>query len=223
MSKNLVLAVVLMALIFVSCGQSEKEAARIEAARQDSIAKVEAELQKIREDSIRQAEERRNRVTPDLAFFELKGPVKNVAYNDMYFLGSENQVLYFSEEGVVTTPKGLKFNRKNGMIKTISTYLPEFDIWTTDTYKSDSIGRKVFNSYSGLDGGGDEKFSYDESGNLVKRTATGEIEGEPYTSVTTYTYMSHDEYGNWTKRVVKHKDSYGTSSSTETRKITYYE
>ena len=219
MSKNLVLAVVLMALIFVSCGQSEKEAARIEAARQDSIAKVEAELQKIREDSIRQAEERRNRVTPDLAFFELKGPVKSVSSNYNMSEAGFKKSISFTEDGTAVAPKGVKFKRSNGKITSVSYYESYMSDWLGDSYSINAEGKIISSVYSGIDGGGRSKYSYDDQGLLIKESSSGACEGEPYYENVTYNYQSFDDYGNWTKRVAK--SSYGTT--TQIRNITYYE
>ena len=141
-------------------------------------------------------------VTPDLAFFELKGPVKKMTEDGMTY--------EFDKNGNLTRHSGTFSYKhdKQGQIAEMQGYE------NSVTYKWNS-GR-VVGSESAAEGSmREEAYTYDERGFVVKikHTVDDEVEYE------TLTYSNLDKYGNWIKRVSKGYE-YGRGSATRT--IEYY-
>lgn len=164
----------------------------------------------------------------DLAFFNLRGPVKLVSEkNDSY----DNTRRYgFSEKGKWETQDGQKIGNiftdvKRDSEKRIIEYTEgEYDC--IDSYKityDAKTGWVAKCETSAGDGETTTTYTYDANGYAVKSVTIGEYlddeGGSKVNTTTTYTYVEFDDYGNWTKRTVKDSDG---SSWTETRKITYY-
>lgn len=160
--------------------------------------------------------------SPDLTFFELKGPVKSVSCNYYESKVGFKKSYSFSSNGQLNTPNGIKIKRKNGIISSVGYYDSDLASWMNEEFTTSSDGKVLSETGQGIDGGGTSRYSYNSKGHVTKNTYSGAIEGEPYNYVATYTYKSFDQYGNWTKRVITSKDSYGTETSLETRTITYY-
>ena len=105
------------ATIVMSCGgsSSQREQEVQDSLRQDSIKKVEEFNDSIRrdsiaKDSIRQDSMWRYRETPDLAIFELHGPVKSVSYSQGCLPSEMCELKYitFNKEGILTSAAPFK-------------------------------------------------------------------------------------------------------------------
>lgn len=233
-------------VLFSACNNnaSQQDAAK-DAALRDSLEQVKLDslkqvkidsIAKIKEDSIRQDSIRRNRVTPDLALFELKGPVKSV--NKGYIIVGTDNGAAFDQNGNITyinkSRDGFtyKAKRKNGIISKLTSYDSDFgeEVYSKITYNSNN--KPIKNVFYAQNYGGTNVISY-ANGNIssVKFSGGGDYDTN---SNDTYTYIEFDQYGNWTKRTCTTKstiyafDSKDVMSSnknteTQTRKITYYE
>ena len=211
-------------------------------ARQDSIAKAyQDSIVKAREDSITKARQdsiaRRTRVTPDLALFELHGPVKSVTFKDRdLFHNNEGFTLQLSyaENGKLKAINGCTFNRDaNGRIKSIKTYMigEEDDFYIT--YDKNNRPIKIFNE--GLEWDGTITYKYNASGFIVSENSYYGGEGCYGRTLNQYSNFNVDKYGNWTSRTssTAYKEWYdggeepmsysNGGTGTEYRTITYYE
>lgn len=168
----------------------------------------------------------------DWGIFELKGKVKSVTYdwccpfNGVASYDDAGQVVKFNTSGRVIVPEDGKIVRNNmGTAIDIQFYICEGEIedWLNQKLVYDSEGR-----LQKVDTGGYEcerytKFVYDGEGNVTKKVDIEEADGDIYTMVTTYTYVSFDAQGNWTKRVATTTcDWADTETNTEVRTILYY-
>ena len=142
-------------------------------------------------------------VSSDLAFFELRGPVKQV---------KEDYMVYeFDRNGQLTKYNGeFKFARDNqGRIVSMEgyenhvTYL--WDSQRPSGSEAAAEGMTILESYTYGEQGFVEK---------IKHTVDGEI------SYETLSYSDLDKYGNWTKRSSQGYE-YGRGSASRT--IEYYE
>lgn len=142
-------------------------------------------------------------VSPDLAFFELHGPVKKV---------QEDYMVYeFDQNGKLTKHSGeFKFSRDpQGRIVRMEgyenhvTYL--WDSQRPSGSEAAAEGMTILESYT-----------YDERGFVVEieHSVDGEV------SYETLSYSDLDKYGNWTKRSSQGYE-YGRGSASRT--IEYYE
>lgn len=169
------------------------------------------------------AEPEELKTTPDLTFFELKGPVKKVSCNYYEPKVGYKKSYSFDEEGNLITPNGIKISRSNGNIKTVKYYDDITGQWLSETFSVNSGGRVTCQSGVGPDGGGDSYYNYDSDDKLTSITHYYSIEGESEKSSQKFKYKKFDDYGNWTKRVATHYiEGYEHESYTETRTITYY-
>ena len=245
----------------VSCGSSNNSAQGEQelqdSLRQDSIKKVEAKNDSLRrdsivKDSIRQDSIWRYRVTPDLATFDLHGPVKSVSSKKREsWDGVLSLNVSFSESGNVqrVTDGDVVYTISRdtqGRIKTMT--CPLFGgPYTRDVYSykyndAGSLQKETLNANYDGEGTLDISSEYDSNGNIVKeKLDRGNSIGGFY-STSTYKITQKDEYGNWIKRAktIKYKDVIdedflelnkdtsrpsivtGTKTVTETRTITYY-
>lgn len=219
-----------------SCGNSkggETNEDSINQAHIDSINQEKKDsINQAKTDSIREDSIRRNRVTPDLALFELKGPVKSVDKNfiSIAYSGGAN----FDKDGNITSlTNGAKFKRtSDGKINRLSS--------DKISYNKDS--QPISFSWSNSMGEGSSKnrsCTYTD-GKLSSYFEKQEgVEGSFHVSKinASYTYLEYDNYGNWTKRRVNIVDKNTNenetqdgevtrtlrSNKTQTRVITYYE
>ena len=142
-------------------------------------------------------------VSPDLAFFELHGPVKKV---------QEDYMVYeFDQNGKLTKHSGtFKFYRDSqGRIVTMEGYENHVTyLWDSQRptgSEAAAEGMTILESYTYGERGFVEK---------IKHTVDGEI------SYETLSYSGLDKYGNWTKRSSRGYE-YGRGSASRT--IEYYE
>ena len=234
---KIIFIVIVLGLIGWFCYDYMQDGAssNAEAMRQDSIAKAEslakARQDSIRQDSIRQESLRRDsirqdsmwryRVTPDLATFDLHGPVKSVSSKKITTAidGEEWQHLKmsFSESGNVqrVTDGDVVYTISRdaqGRIKTMT--CPFLDgPYTRDVYSykyndAGSLQKETLNANYDGEGTLDISREYDSNGNIIK-----EVLGRGYSiggfySTSTYKITQKDEYGNWIKRAktIKYKD-----------------
>ena len=213
-------------------------ASSAKAMRQDSIANARQDSirrDSIVKDSICQDSMWRYRVTPDLALFNLHGPVKSVKNQPMGIYGDLYNV-NFSESGEVksisSSGSKVSFSRgANGYIsKVTSAYT--LNNYTSYSFKYDGVGRPITTSYKNVDYDISNSFnatlSYDKDGHLIRESGRGgDVEGD-YKRDNKNTILKVDEFGNWTKRKVLagllgYDMMYYTDVRTETRTITYYE
>lgn len=203
---------------------------RLEQLRKDSIVAAEREaarLDSLRQDSI----ERRNFTSPDLAFAELHGKVKTCVWESKVSFLHYDGELTFSEDGTLSPHKGHKFVRnKEGRITNVKykEYYSDQDFFDYSYVWKD--GRIVSNSYTAWEASGDSKYFYDDNGLLKKETSESSAEGTNWLSTVIYSDYEFDKWGNWVKREVKimSTESYDGEDSTtdtayytETRTITY--
>ena len=199
-------------------------------ARQDSIAKVyQDSIVKAREDSVVKARQdsiaRRTRVTPDMVFLNVHGPVKKVK-------DEEGKTWEFTPEGKLkTTPSGYYRNSKGYVVKKTTPY----DEWTYEYNGNMQLTQMSYtNTESGGEYGFEGNFSYNKQGFIDSFIAKGWSEANVVFETTRYNYTHVDKYGNWTSRsrnwttkevgpdVEGGSDIY-SESSTDHRTITYYE
>lgn len=68
-------------LLAVSCGKNGKEAeTAADTGRQDSISQAAQIADKAKQDSLQRLDSIKNIVTPDMAIFDVKGPVKRISW-----------------------------------------------------------------------------------------------------------------------------------------------
>lgn len=170
-----------MCFVYPSCGDSPKEIAT--ETQEEAVVSPS--------------------VSSDLAFFELRGPVKQV---------KEDYMVYeFDRNGQLTKYNGeFKFARDNqGRIVSMEGYENHV------TYLWDS--QRPTGSEAAAEGMTIlESYTYDERGFVVEieHSVDGEV------SYETLSYPDLDKYGNWTKRSSQGYE-YGRGSASRT--IEYYE
>ena len=172
----------------VSCGSSndsaQGEQELQDSLRQDSIKKVEAKNDSLRrdsivKDSIRQDSIWRYRVTPDLATFDLHGPVKSVSSKKRASLedGVLSLNVSFSESGNVqrVTDGNVAYTISRDAQGRIKTMTCPFlgGPYTRDVYSykyNDAGSLQKENLNANYDGEGtlDISSEYDSNGNIVK-------------------------------------------------------
>ena len=210
-------------------------ASNAEAMRQDSIANARQDSirrDSIVKDSICQDSMWRYRVTPDLALFNLHGPVKSVKNQPMGIYGNLYNV-NFSESGEVKSisSSGSKVSFSRGANGYISKITNIYGINNVEyhTFKYDENGRPITTSYEEVEiNSFNATLSYDKDGYLIRESGRGgDVEGD-YKRDNKNTILKVDEFGNWTKRKVLagllgYDMMYNTDVRTESRTITYYE
>ena len=194
----------------------------IDKARQDSIDKARQDsIDKARQDSIKRV----NRVTPDLAFFNLHGPVKTLKEED-------GKTWEFTPEGnLKTTPSNFTRDSK-GYIVMETVDSEEWHFFNEKRYFRYNDKMQIYHiDLDGYEGGGKIDYTYDSRG-LVVRDHTEYEYDELTIYKAKYTYTNIDKYGNWTTRNwIVYDTSDGEEASfenslydgTEYRTITYYE
>ena len=222
----------------VSCGNSEKagqsEKSVEDSLRADSIKKVEMAIEaqrqdSIRQDSIRQDSMWRYRTTPDLAIFELHGPVKSVVYKEGWFSKDLKQ-LSFDESGKLISASSFRIIRDGK--NRIKSFKGSDAEGISMTYNSQDKATKIFRG--GHEFGQTTSVKYNGEGFAVSAYESGMSEMLEFKVSTSYKYKNKDKFGNWTSRScvctttrIYHFDvpetSKSTETSSETRIITYYE
>lgn len=175
------------------------------------------------------------RVTPDLALFELKGPVKSV--NKGYIIEGADNGATFDRNGRIssinTNSDGFTYDIKranNGLIYKLSSYDTDFEeeIYSEITY--DSHNRPIKNEFYAQNSGGSKILSYaTDKINSIEFSGGGDYDAK---STETFKYLEFDQYGNWTKRecitestIYKWDNTVMQSNKDteiQTRVITYY-
>lgn len=195
------------------------KATHAQEAKADCLKKAEAQKaqQKAQDDW-------NNFTTPDLAFFELKGHVKEVVYtkaNDRMTL--ESTTYTFDKNGRMIDGNGYS-RGSNGRICRQGEYSEVVSRYVYTEYVCDSKGRVVKASCDDPHDGYafNETYLYNSSGLLIKKTGSDDCGGD-YTS--TFSYQKYDNVGNWTCRTYKdvfvdYEDL--DETYTERRIITYY-
>lgn len=229
-------------IMTVSCGSSNDSAQGEQdvqdSLRQDSIKKVEAFNDSLRrdsiaKDSIRQDSMWRYCVTPDLAIFNLHGPVKSVTHNNGFYVGKAS----FSEDGKLLNGGNCKVIRRDEIGRIVELEISENGWGSVFTFVYDKDGRPKSMSGQSIGsatvGSIDGTFVYDEKGFEESYNAEGQIRWYITKKTTNYKYKKVDNYGNWTSRTAidrevsidtgTNEQSEYTETTNETRKITYYE
>ena len=228
------------ATIVMSCGggnSAQREQEVRDSLRQDSIKKVEAFNDSIRrdsiaKDSIRQDSMWRYRTTPDLAIFNLHGPVKSVTHNNGFYVGKA----LFSEDGKLLNEGNCKVIRRDEIGRIAELEISENGWGNVFTFIYDKDGRPKSMSGQSIGsatvGSIDGTLVYDERGFEVSYNAEGQIRWYLTKKTINYKYKNVDKYGNWTSRSAidreistdtgtNEKSEY-TETTTESRTITYY-
>ncbi len=214
MNKKMIVAAFVVGVVTLhSCAKTESATAP--SADADTTAVEVVEAAPAEED---RSEEIRNRVTYDLAYYELHGPV--------YVLKEEYHTVTFSEDGQIISLDGYDpFTAKMGgtpehakiiFARDSEGRIAEQTGWEFyETYTWN--GMRLSTSKWDAEGmWGKDYYTYNDEGHLVSiKSVEGEVDCEE-TTTTTYriTYISFDEYGNWTARKA--------NGNVEKRTITYY-
>ena len=246
MRKLAFLLVAVCATIVMSCGNSAQREQEIrDSLRADSIMKDSIRREQIKLDSIRQDSMWRFRVTPDLALFNLHGPVKSVRYKKALSPVARSESnsfmsLLYEENGQLKNVKDEYDNysiKRDGNGYVVSMAINSLWIITSYSYNEQGYPNRKY-SQSNSDESFEEKitYEYDLNWNVVKESLKGESYGAVYNSTTTNKIEEVDEYGNWIKRtrIITYRsespydDGYdpitkGTKTMVETRTITYYD
>ena len=228
----------------MSCGNSEKagqsEKSVEDSLRADSIKKVEMAIEaqrqdSIRQDSIRQDSLRRYRVTPDLALFNLHGPVKSVTFNKGIYADFV-KTMTFSKDGKLQSVARHNITRNGkGIVKRLSKPSDFGSIPDALDFTCDKQNRPVSVFVGGHEYGYTNRYTYDAKGFIASESCKGAAESLEFNDVTRYKYLNVDKYGNWTSRKATEVETTidlcdeesgpmrKTTTRTETRTITYYE
>lgn len=155
-------------------------------------------------------------ITPDLAFAEVKGHVKKITET----FNNQEYILYeFDDNGFFKS--GSRLEHVNNITRDAENHIIGGDNgYYQVTWKDGKVKQTVINESDGtlLT----DTFSYDETGNLVKKECSSEGPDGDYSYTLTYSYGpdSFDEQGNWVSREVKSTDK-DNPNYQETRKIYY--
>ena len=164
-----------------------------------------------------------NRNTPDLAFFEVHGPVKKVVLKTKDY----TSVYEFDEEGTLKKLDGYNpftidvYSNSSGDYtgykKDGKGRIVEATGWESHTNYSWNSERPSGCNWSSGPYEGKQRYDYDSRGFKVREFCEEQFyDGTEYESWTrNYTYNNVDEYGNWKSQ----KDNVG---NTVTRTIVYY-
>lgn len=158
----------------------------------------------------------------DWGLFDVYGKVKSVTYyNGSCPFGqydNETVTVKFSKDAKVTSTSPLKAK----ITRNPRNHATGMDFrYNYTKIRRDSKERLTSYEMGGYEFFATDKFSYNKDGYVSKKTHSAE--GDDLSYVTTYTYESFDDNGNWTKRTFKTKYEDGeVKSGTQTRKIVYY-
>ena len=234
MKKLIYLLAVLGLAMTMSCGNSAKREQEIrDSLRADSIKKdsiIRAKIDSIREDSMW-----RNRESPDLALFNLHGPVKSVTFNKGIYADFVKTMI-FSKDGKLQSVARHNIKRNGAGIVTQLSKPSDFgSIPDALDFTCDKQNRPVSVFVGGHEYGYTNRYTYDENGFIASESCKGAAESLEFHDVTRYKYLNIDNYGNWTSRKATEVETIidlcdeesgperKTTTRTETRIITYYE
>lgn len=211
------MAVMAAALLLTACTGNKTKAADANdsvamKAAADSAAKAQAGNNKA-------ATEEQAFTTPDLQTHDLKGHVKTVVqYNDETSNEDWNIVrLKFDENGHWTTMNGkpIKSFFNNGLKRDAEGRITEMGYNVGETcemynykYTYDDKGRVLKENFDYGQGYLNTTYTYDDKGNKATAKAVGEdyTENQSVNEAITFTILSVDEQGNWTRLQSKISD-----------------
>ena len=189
-------------LLLVSCSPDKK------------ISTASSELQKTRnveDDYVAETDD--NFITPDLAFFNLKGNVKGIKiifteanFNGIKFISKEKNLVFgnnftetFDKEGKWKFAKDIKIKRNvEGYIISIDSNDPEANpVYNSIIWKNG----KMQESLQDYD---TKHFYHYNKDDILTEEIISRGGDFPYKTETRYSYSIFDEHGNWTKRCEKH-------------------
>lgn len=222
-------------LLAVSCGKNGKEAeTAADTGRQDSISQAAQIADKAMQDSLQRLDSIKNIVTPDMAIFDVKGPVKRISWGG-------GCVADFDAHGKLTS---MKYKRTKYSIKrNHEGYITLCDAWYQEgpaaggqiggSYTYDNQHRVAsFTAELGTEGNWREveTYTYDAQGHVTKVTSTEknlDWDTEKWTSgersSRNCSYSGEDEYGNWLNASVRYGIyQWYPDNQRVTRHIDYY-
>ena len=144
----------------------------------------------------------------ELGRFELRGPVKKCVV-------SEYETVFFNRDGFLTDENGKLLSDK--IVRDNHGRIVEEEIFNTGvyTYKYNTNGLLIEKKYERGSHIIRNIYTYNSAGECIKNNGSGVELGKKWKDVITYTILTRDNYGNWTKRK-------GSDGGIETRTITYY-
>lgn len=238
------LLIVLGLTATVSCGgnsaqrdQEVRDSLRVDSINKDSIRCEELKRDSLRrdsivKDSIHQDSMWRYRETPDLALFELHGPVKSVAYKGGFW-GYFEEPFLFNESGQLISASKYKIYRDGkGRIKTF--YRNDENGESEIRITCDSQNRAIEIVDGCDDCGSVTSIKYNKKGFAISSYGSELYDGELSDISTSYKCKNIDDFENWnsrscirTKTITNDCEGFTNPTTTkttiETRTITYYE
>lgn len=222
MKKTAILTLSLSSMLLaVSCAKSGKAVESDDGVRQDSVDLAAQMAEKAKQDSLQKTDSNKNIVTPDMAIFDVKGPVKRISWEN-------GHVAEFNAQGSLTS---MKYGRtKYSIRRNNEGYITKCDTWYNPdngaaggmiggSFTYDEMHRVAsFSTELGTEGNWREveTYTYDAQGHVAKVTATEknlDWETEKWTSgersSRNCSCSGEDEYGNWQNASV----SYGIYQS----------
>lgn len=154
-------------------------------------------------------------VQGELGLFELRGPVKTCVWKNSEGTathGFDRKGMWISENGMKpwAGQESVKRDRQGRIVKMGDSYDEEYESFA---YNANGLISKRIKKY--MDGLFQTNYVYNSKGECTKSVLEFEDMGDTGKETTSYTILSRDSYGNWTKRKT-HK------GVVETRTITYY-
>lgn len=170
-------------------------------------------------------------VPTDLLTVDLCGPVKHMVLStcdcgidgepasppykfDRFQFDEDGNMLkgfYWSEEG--TDFPTLQRNEK-GQIESVITFIPDFQCNREDNYYYGEDGKVVSVEINGIESYTNKAFIYTK-GKLTGFTEQSAGEGTLFKTTGEYKVLEVDDYGNWTKRIVKNTQETGPDDGSE--------
>ena len=168
--------------------------------------------------------ERNVRITPDLAFYDLRGPVKTLK-------DANGKTVKFTKDGKLKNePKGITRDSCGYIIELktmVENDLGELCLPDDYEYEYNEKGQLITTHNNGFEWWATTRYIYDDKG-FVTCYHSHEM-GSNYDEnwVKTYTYTHVDEYGNWIQRewelvIKEHNGTQRNRKGTDVRIITYY-
>lgn len=174
-----------------------------------------------------QAEE----VPTDLLTVDLCGPVKYMVLTtrdcgrngepssepyqfDRFQFDEEGNMVkgfYWSEEGT-EFPELVR--NEQGQIESVLTYIADFDTNREDNYYYGEDGKVVSIEINGIESYSSKALLYTD-GKLTGFTEDSASEGTVYKTNGEYKVLDVDDYGNWTKRIVKYTQEMGPDDGSD--------
>lgn len=229
--------------LFTACGQGQKGDAA-DSLKNDTTAvePTDAEM-----------EGQTLYYSPDHAMLDLKSHVKTIKVSTEACNrdgkpdgdGVESFTCTFDEQGTMTKGKVLyeydladykiKRNAEGRIIN--AKQKGDYDGFLEIRYTGERVASTKYTFYGEISGSSEATYHYDAEGNFTGATDEGVSDGIEFVHNTVYTIKETDEFGNWTKAIVKYTETdtepayeEGDSPTTTTnvyyrlitRKIEYY-